>query len=203
MYSNMPADQAIVVGEHLCCATHSWPLKSLSHVGYSRASRVAYTWSARSERPRQRRTLQTGQRSARALQPAHMRWPLPHWWAGGGMVSRHTGHSRAPRMVPRQDDRRFRDTGIGPQHSACNQRVTPRYCPVLGRGGQSSRDGKVLDNVLSLHSPLGHSCRPRHSSTRAARRCRAASGPWRRSRQSSGPRHLRRLPPGRSHPPVT
>ena len=35
------------------------------------------------------------------------------------MVSRHTGHSRAPRMVPRHVDSRFSDTGMGPQHRAC------------------------------------------------------------------------------------
>jgi len=43
--------------------------------------------------------LQVGQLTSCARQLLQTRWPRLHWWMGGPMYSRHTGHSIMERML--------------------------------------------------------------------------------------------------------
>lgn len=63
--------------------------------------------------------LQIGQRSILTRHLVHTRWPLSHWYVGGGIVSRQMGHSKNIKTDDMHAERRCRFLGIGPQQSAC------------------------------------------------------------------------------------
>lgn len=75
------------------------------------------TCSAINDRPVLYRCLHIGHLSALMRHFKQIRWPFIHWITGGGIVSKHIGHSNAANIVCILADSRSKFKGIGPQHN--------------------------------------------------------------------------------------
>lgn len=78
---------------------------------------IINTCSAINDRPVLYLCLHIGHLSALMRHFKQIKWPFIHWITGGGIVSKHIGHSNAANIVCILADSRSRFKGIGPQHN--------------------------------------------------------------------------------------